>query len=238
MRAFVAGATGYTGREVVRELRGHGVPAIAHVRPDNPRLAEWEARFQAHYAITDTTPWELHALRETLQRWQPTHVFALLGTTRKRVRAAREQGATESYETVDYGLSVMLLKALLLTGHPARFIYLSSFGVSAGTRNPYLVARQRVETEVRESGLPYVIARPLFITGGDREEKRALERTLGVLTDGLLGLAWLVGARKLRDRYASLTGSQLGSALVHAALDDRYANTVLEAAELRQLARS
>lgn len=238
MRAFVAGATGYTGREVVRELRAHGVAAVAHVRPDNPRIAEWEARFQAHYAVTDTTPWELHAMRESLQTWQPTHVFALLGTTRRRVRAAHELGAAESYETVDYGLSALLLRALLLTGHQARFIYLSSFGVSAQTRNPYLQARLRMETELQQSGIPYVIARPLFITGSDREESRVMERTAGVLTDGLLGLAGALGGGKLRDRYASMTGAQLGRALVKAALDQRYTNVVLDAAELRHLARA
>src|SRR5688500_19568292 len=112
MRAFVAGATGYTGREVVRELRAHGVAAVAHVRPDSPKLGEWEARFQAHYAVVDTTPWELHALRETLQTWQPTHVFALLGTTRKRMSSAPQ----DSYENVDYGLSAMLMQAVLLAG--------------------------------------------------------------------------------------------------------------------------
>ncbi len=236
MRAFVAGATGYTGREVVRELRAHGVAAVAHVRPDNPRLAEWETRFQAHYAVMDTTAWEVHAMRETLQQWQPTHVFALLGTTRKRARAAHDRGLTESYETVDYGLSALLLKALLLTGHQARFIYLSSFGVSPRTKNPYLLARYRMESELQQAGVTYVIARPLFITGSDREEARMMERTLGVVTDGMLNLAGTLGARGLRDRFASMTGAQLGRALVHAALDGRYTNVVLEAAELRRLA--
>ena len=40
--AFVAGATGFTGREVVRLLVERGVPAVAHVRPDSPRLEEWK----------------------------------------------------------------------------------------------------------------------------------------------------------------------------------------------------
>ena len=236
MRAFVAGATGYTGREVVRELRAHGVAAVAHVRPDSPKLAEWEARFQAHYAVVDTTAWELNALREALERWQPTHIFALLGTTRARVQAARDRGANDSYETVDYGLTSMLLRAQLLTGRTARFVYLSSIGVSAKTRNPYLAVRWRMESELRESGLPYIIARPGFITGSDREEFRLGERALAIMSDAFLGLAGLVGARKLRARFQSLTGSQLASALVHAAVDPRYTNVILDAAELRQLA--
>jgi uncharacterized protein YbjT (DUF2867 family) len=238
MRAFVAGATGYTGREVVRELRAHGVPVVAHVRPDSPKLGEWEARFQAHYAVVDTTPWELHALREAFERWRPTHVFALLGTTRSRARAARQQGAHDSYETVDYALSAMLLQALKLTDSNARFIYLSAIGVHERTRNPYMAARWRVESELRAAGIAHIIARPAFITGTDREEFRMLERAGAVVTDGLLSLAGAIGLRKLRDRFSSLTGPQLARALVVAALDHRYHNVTLEADQLRALARS
>ena len=237
MRAFVAGATGYTGKEVVRELRAHGVAAIAHVRPDSPRLAEWEARFQAHYAVMDTTPWELHAMREAMERWQPTHVFALLGTTRARARAARARGVDESYQAVDYGLSSLLLKAVLLTGRTTRFIYLSAIGVHEQSRNAYMQARWQVESELRASGLPYIIARPGFISGPDREQFRWSERTLTIMSDAALALGAVVGARKLRDRFRSLTGPQLARALVKAALDDRYTNATLEVPELRRLAR-
>jgi uncharacterized protein YbjT (DUF2867 family) len=236
MRAFVAGATGYTGREVVRELRAHGLAAVAHVRPDSPKLAEWEARFQAHYAVVDTAPWELHTLRESLERWQPTHIFALLGTTRARVRQARSQGADDSYETVDYGLTSMLLRAQLLTGRVARFVYLSSIGVNSKTRNPYLAVRWRMESELRESGLPYIIARPGLITGSDREERRWTERSLAMASDALLTLVGTLGARKLRARFQSMTGAQLATALVHAAVDERYTNVILDSAQLRELA--
>ena len=45
--AFVAGATGFTGREVVAELVRRGVRTLAHVRPDSSRLDEWRERFEA-----------------------------------------------------------------------------------------------------------------------------------------------------------------------------------------------
>ena len=238
MRAFVAGATGYTGREVVRELRAHGVPAVAHVRPDNPKLSQWEARFQAHYAVIDSTPWELHAMRESLLRWQPTHVFALLGTTRSRARSARKAGGSDSYETVDYGLSAMLLQALQLTGFQARFIYLSSIGVSERSSAAYMKVRWRMESELRASNIPHVIARPAFISGEDRDEFRLSERVLARTSDALLNAGAAVGLRKLRDRFGSLTGGQLARALVVAALDARYTNVTLEAGQLRELATS
>src|SRR5215208_1501420 len=64
--AFVAGATGYTGREVVRQLVERGVRAVAHVRPDSPRLAEWRERFAELGAEVDATPWEEPAMRASL----------------------------------------------------------------------------------------------------------------------------------------------------------------------------
>ena len=56
--AFVAGATGYTGREVVRLLSGRGVRTVAHVRPDSPRVEEWRRRFETEGAAVDVTPWD------------------------------------------------------------------------------------------------------------------------------------------------------------------------------------
>ena len=48
--AFVAGATGYTGVQVVRQLaaleRTPPLRVVAHVRPDSTRLAEWRTRFE------------------------------------------------------------------------------------------------------------------------------------------------------------------------------------------------
>jgi uncharacterized protein YbjT (DUF2867 family) len=235
MRPFIAGATGYTGREVVREFHARGVTAVAHVRPDSRQLPEWQKRFGG-IAEVDTTPWELHALRETFMRVQPTHIFALLGTTRRRARAARAEGANDSYQTVDYGLSAMLLQALQLSGRSAKFIYLSSMGVSANSRNPYIAVRWRMESELKESGVPYVIARPALITGADREEFRVTERALGIASDAVLDLAGVIGLRGVRDRFHSLTGQQLARGMIAAATDPRQTNVILDAGALRKLA--
>ncbi|HXI21184.1 MAG TPA: NAD(P)H-binding protein, partial [Gemmatimonadales bacterium] len=184
-RAFVAGATGYTGQAVVRRLRGSGVETIAHVRPDSPRLEPWRERFAGLGARVDQTAWDPEAMRATLAALRPDLVFALLGTTRSRGR--RHPG--ESYESVDEGLTLLLLRATVEAGIRPRFIYLSSVGVRPGTRNRYLAARVRVETEVRASGLPWLIARPSFITGRDRDERRPAERIAAGVADLALAAA-------------------------------------------------
>ncbi len=112
--AFIAGATGYTGREVVRALRARGIRAVAHVRPDSAQLDTWRARFEAMGAEVDATPWDDAAMQATLAALRPSLVFALLGTTRARAKEAEkrhEDAASQSYEAVDYGLSAILLRA-------------------------------------------------------------------------------------------------------------------------------
>ncbi|HBP21540.1 MAG TPA: epimerase, partial [Planctomycetes bacterium] len=212
-RAFVAGATGYTGRAVVEVLRSRGVETVAHVRPGSSRRDEWRARFEALGAAVDLSPWELEPLRESLERLGPTLVFSLLGTTAKRARGEGMQ-AEEAYEKVDYGLSKLLLDACLGLVPLPRFVYLSSLGADGSLRNPYLEARARMEADLRRSGLPFVIARPSFITGPDRDEERPLEQIGAKVGDALLGVAGVLGARRLRDRYASTDASGLARALV------------------------
>ena len=235
--AFVAGATGYTGREVVRELIRQGVHAIAHVRPDSANRAEWSARFTAMGALVDHTPWDEKAMTESLARYGPGQVFALLGTTRARAQRAAQQGADASYHAVDYGLTALLLRATVKAVPRARFVYLSAIGVSGPSRNPYMDVRWRMESEIRDTDLDYIIARPSFITGTDRAEKRTAERIGAAVIDKALGWAAALGMRRLRARYASMTGSQLALALVTAALRPE-ARVVLETDALRIYSKS
>jgi nucleoside-diphosphate-sugar epimerase len=231
--AFVAGATGYTGREVVRELVGRGVRTVAHVRPDSPRVEAWRQRFESEGAAVDTTPWTDAEITRRLSALQPTHVFSLLGTTRARRRAAGKGSYAESYEAIDFGLTAMLIRAAVASGSRPRFVYLSSLGVREHTNNPYIVARWRAESLLRASGLPFTIARPSFITGPGRDESRPLERISAAVVNGLAGLARVVGAGRLAGRVRSVTGAELAAGLVRHAFDPASENVILGAEELR-----
>jgi uncharacterized protein YbjT (DUF2867 family) len=227
--AFVAGATGYTGQAVVRAARARGLATHAHVRPDSPALDRWRETFGELGAVVEPTPWNLEAMTETLARIQPTQVFALLGTTRKR-------GATDggTYESVDYGLTAMLLDACLAAGLRPRFVYLSALGADPdGRPGSYLEVRGRFEQKLFASGLPYVVARPAIVTGADRAEHRPAERLGAVVGDALLGVAGLLGARSLATKYASTTADVLGTALVRLASDPAATSRVATGADLR-----
>jgi uncharacterized protein YbjT (DUF2867 family) len=229
--AFVAGATGYTGREVVRALRSQGIRTLAHVRPDSPHGASFGARFFALGAEPDSTPWRPEAMAATLARARPDLVFALLGTTRRRMRRAAAAGAEESYQTVDYGLTRMLLDAAVACGTRPRFVYLSSMGVSPRSQIPYVKVRARLEEELRRSGIPFTIVRPSFITGPDRDEDRPLERVGAALVNGVVGILARAGYHGA-DRWRSRTAAELAGALVRLALDPGAAGTTVESEAL------
>ena len=234
MTAFVAGATGYTGQQVVRWCCAQNLRTIAHVRVDSPRQAEWRDRFRSLGAEVSHTAWDLEAMTETLKDAAPTIVFALLGTTNRRRRAAaRAGGPAETYQTIDYDLTMVLLEAAQRCDSQPCFVYLSSMGVTPTSRNGYLQVRARIEDQLRQGPLPYVIARPAFITGADREERRLAERLAAWAGDGALALAGALGQREMAARYSSLSATELGKALVSLALDPAARDTVQEADALR-----
>lgn len=222
-RAFVAGATGLTGRAVVGALRRRGLDVIAHVRPDSSRLDEWRERFAAEGAAVDATPWTLEAMTATFRERQPTQVFALLGTTRKR---------GGDYEGVDYGLTVLLMDAAVAAGIRPRFVYLSAAGVSKHARGAYMSVRWRAEEKLRQSGLPFTIARPSFILG-HRDEARPAETVGARASDGLLSVAGLLGARRFAARYRSTTNETLAEALVRLGTDESWENRIADGDDLR-----
>lgn len=232
---FVAGATGYTGRSVVPELveDSRVDRTVAHIRPESSKLESMTGAFESLGAEVDTTPWNDDSFCSRFEALKPDLIFCLIGTTRARRRDADDKDA-ETYEAVDYGLTALLIRACVTAKIRPKFVYLSSMGVRDSAVSSYLRARFKAENYLKHSELPYVIARPSFISGEDRSESRPLERFGSVVSDAALGLAGALGARELRDTYQSMTGAQLAAALVDVALDPECVNVEIEADELRR----
>ncbi len=211
MTAFVLGATGFVGREVVRQLCVRGTKAVAHVRPDSSKLAAWRSRFAELGAEVDTTAWDAAALAARIRELAPQQIYILIGTTRAKAKSDRVQG--DIYEAVDLGLTKLAVEAARASETQPRIVYLSSVGADANARSAYLRARGKAEDVVKTSGLPWVIARPSLITG-ERDEGRLGERAASVVGDGVLAVVGVLGGKQLRDRYRSTTPDVLASALI------------------------
>lgn len=209
MTAFVLGATGFVGREVVRQLCVRGASPVAHVRPDSSKLAEWQKTFGDQGATVDTTPWDAPKLaarfKELFSRGSG-QLYICIGTTR----------AKGTYEKVDYGLTALAVEAVKGSETRPRIVYLSSVGANPKASSAYLSWRGKAEEAVIQSGLPYAIARPSIITG-ERDESRIGESAAAVIGDGLLAVAGVLGGKKLRNKWRSTTPDVLASALIRIA---------------------
>jgi len=233
MTAFVLGATGFVGREVVRQLCVRGTQAIAHVRPDSPRLAAWRRRFFELGAEVDATPWQATALAGRLREVDPAQLYILIGTTRARAKADAITG--NIYEAVDLGLTEVAVEAARTSERRPRLIYLSSIGADAKARSRYLAVRGRAEQAVTGAGLPWVIARPSFIVGDrgtERDDHRRGERGIAAVGDGLLAALGMLGGKQLRERYRSTTPDVLASALIRLG-EGPVHDLVVDGADLR-----
>jgi len=213
MPAFVLGATGFVGREVVRQLCVRGGKPIAHVRPDSKQLGDWRTKFGELGAAVDASPWEAGALATSLREHRVTELYILIGTTRSKAKS--DQVAGDIYQAIDLGLTKIAVDAAKQVDK-IRIIYLSSVGADTNARSAYLKARGQAEDVVRASGLPWVIARPSLIVG-DRDELRLGEKIGAGIGDGVLAVAGLFGAKGARAKYRSTNPDVLASALIRLA---------------------
>jgi NADH dehydrogenase len=148
--AFIAGASGFTGRAMLAELSRN--PSGWRARPH----ARAAGRID-HPDVVVCDPLAREPLAAGMRGCDA--VVQLIGTTRRRF-------AEGDYDQIDYGTTVALGEAARTAGVP-RLLLLSSVG-AGNPRGRYLEVKRRTEEWVERSGLAYTIVRPSFIVGPRR----------------------------------------------------------------------
>ena len=221
-RAFVAGATGLTGRALVEELAGRGIETIAHVRQDQGQLDEWLEWFRTQGSQVDVTAWEQIDISSTLARLKPSLVFCLLGSNPTRMRrtgAHKFNPFVDGYDAVDYGYSTMLMRASSSCGSNPRFVLVSAQGASEQAPAGLLRAKGKAEWFLASSSLRYTVVRVATILGTPLEQRRRGRRDRFLARYGLAREQW------------DVTPADLAKVLADAALDPAAVDTTFDPAD-------
>ena len=213
MTAFVLGATGFVGREVVRQLvRARHEDRTRTCGPTRSQLAEWRTRFGELGAEVDTTRVGCGRARRRWRELKPAQVYILIGTTRSKAKSDAVAGQHLRGRSTRADADRRRRRARLARSRRASSTCRRSAPTPPRARRTCR-ARGQAEDVVTQSGLPWVIARPSIITG-EREDSRLGERSAAVVGDGLLAVAGVFGAGSCATRYRSTTPDVLASALI------------------------
>ncbi|OGQ07371.1 MAG: hypothetical protein A3G32_05220 [Deltaproteobacteria bacterium RIFCSPLOWO2_12_FULL_40_28] len=223
---FVAGASSFTGQYLVKELTHRGFETISHIRPDSPKKNYWIEFFKSLKSKTDLTPWDGDLMTKTMQTLSPSHVFCLIGTTQKRIRVSQKKHFPESYESVDVGLTKLLIRSCNDANKKPVFIYLSSLGAKANATGSYLKARNQAEQSIQKSDLPYLIVRAPIIYGKERGERRYLEEALAQTLRGFFWIGKKVGLEKWTTHFEPIRGKILAQALANL-IEEKLRNQIV-----------
>ena len=154
MIAFVTGATGFVGREVVKALYSRGIDVRCLIRtPARERILR-DYPVEVHYgSIQDPA-----ALRAA---------FYNIDVVVHLVAVIRESGDA-TFEAINKNGTENLVEVAQNEG-TSHFIHQSALGTADDPRFPYLRSKWQGEQAVINSGLPYTILRPSILFGEEDE---------------------------------------------------------------------
>jgi NADH dehydrogenase len=153
MKVLVTGATGFVGREIVRQLRaaGHTIRILAR-NPLSPRVQEAATRWQAEVQPGDVL--EAATLEGALRGMDA--VIHLVGII--------SEVGDSSFENV-HVTGTQNLVAAAQEACVRRFVHMSALGTSPDAASRYHQSKWAAEESVRHSGLEFTIFRPSLIYG-------------------------------------------------------------------------
>lgn len=156
MKILIVGAGGFVGGALIERLAAHEL-ILPSREPEKFRRAGAKGSF----------PVFSEDLEKLVIESAPEVVINLLGIIRETPGA--------SFELVHAEYTRRLLAGAKAAG-VKKFIQMSALGAAPDAASEYLRTKSAGETAVRESGLPYAIFRPSFITGPGQKFRKDLEK--------------------------------------------------------------
>ena len=158
MRIFLTGATGYVGRQIIRDLvdAGHQVSALVRKGSEDklpPGVAEKVAIIPGNILHPDSYLAEVRSSEVCINLPGLLREFPKRGIT---------------FEGVHYQGTKLLVDAAAKAGH-LRFIQMSALGVREGAAPKYQETKFRAEEYLKSSTLRWTIFRPSLMFGNEKE---------------------------------------------------------------------
>lgn len=199
--ALILGATGATGRHLLRELLSNDQWSKVgeygrRVTPENDLP---ENRGKLEQKTINFENLDAAGLKD--QRWDV--VFVTLGTTRAKA------GSAEMFEKIDREYVVNACKAAKTDDpeHKQRVVYLSSGGADPSSRFLYMKSKGLTELDIARLGYAdTIVFRPGFLQGAQRADKRLTETIAG----------YVIGAASLLTSNLEIHVSVLAKAIMKA----------------------
>jgi uncharacterized protein YbjT (DUF2867 family) len=146
---LVAGATGFLGNEICRQLiaKNKNVKGLVRITSDSNKVAQLK---ELGVKIVEGDLKDKPSLKNALHG-----VSAIISTVSSTL--SRQEG--DSIQTVDYEGQINLINATIAAG-VSQFIYVSFCGMPG--QFPLQTAKRKVENHLIESGLNYTILQPTY----------------------------------------------------------------------------
>ncbi|KAG8697101.1 Protein fmp52, mitochondrial [Ceratobasidium sp. 395] len=215
--ALIIGATGATGRHVLRELLQN---------PHFTRVGEFGRRSLADEHLTGVNTSKLERKIVDFEKldekeWKDGKwdvIYITLGTTKAAA------GSAENFEKIDREYVINAAKAAKSTdpAHQQRLVYLShTYGYrprqsgGASASSPFLYPKSKGLTERGLASLGYsdfIAFRPGFLKGAERDHSRIAESVFGYITGALSHVTSAVEIHVADLGRAIVTAGRLGTA--------------------------
>ena len=217
-RVLLVGATGLIGRTIIersREVDDLALVALARREMDLPRGVRMEL------LLADPREWQ-----HSVAAIAPETLICALGTT--WAKAGRDEA---TFRAVDQDLVLSVARAAKEAGTQG-FVFVSSVGADANSRNFYLRVKGEVEQALHATGFRRLdILRPGLLRGERGEDRRVLER-VGIAAAPVTNLFMFGGNRK----YRAVTADTVAGAALQCAREKARGRFVLEHDSILQAA--